>query len=268
SPEAAARRAFATGGRVPRGDAGDLVIRRDEVREQPLGRLGADAAAGERCGATPGNADDLEDPPAVHRVSHSVSAAVLEVARRAVLRHLALDVAADAPAHLERRDLVDPRLFGDFAVAVGAGGGVRAEHFDVAHVRKVHEVGDGIDADPLGGRPIAPRTPDLRDLGAVTVGGAVDDLVAPDARLHRGNPRLAGNRGRVVAVHAGDAVLTGVDVVAEEYRLAGTLELPGIALAQDGGSESRSGRPALRRHRAGEQEHRDSSPPHAPLTLR
>src|SRR6266571_8186832 len=65
----------------------------------------------------------------------------LEMARRTVARHLPLDVAPDAPAHLEGRHLGNLRLPGDVAVAVGAGGRVRAEHFDVAHVREMHEIG-------------------------------------------------------------------------------------------------------------------------------
>src|SRR5690349_17037651 len=64
----------------------------------------------------------------------------LEMARRAVARHLALDVASDAPAHLERRRLVETRLFGDLAVAIGARFGTRAERLDVPHVGEVHEI--------------------------------------------------------------------------------------------------------------------------------
>src|SRR5204863_10175715 len=101
-------------------------------------------------------------------------------------------------------------------MAIGARFGARAERLDVTHVREVHEVGDCVDADPLGRRLVAPRVADFGDLGTVSVGGTADHLMTADARLHGRNPWLAGDGGRVVAVHAGDAVWSGVDVVAEE----------------------------------------------------
>src|SRR2546430_9151009 len=176
----------------------------------------------------------------------------LEMARRAVARHLALDVAPDAPAHFQRRYLIDARLLGDLAMAIGARFGARAERLDVTHMREVYEVGDCVDADPLGRRLVAPRVADLGDLGAVSVGGAADHLMAADARLHGRNPRLAGDGGRVVAVHAGDTVLSGVDVVAEENRLARSPEISGVA--DDGGFEWRRRGAALRHNGAHEPE--------------
>src|SRR5207247_1573548 len=75
--ETAARSAFAAGRGVPGGDAGDLIVGRDEVGDQLLRRLGTDATAGEGGGAAPCHTEDLEEAPAVHPVGHSVSAAIL-----------------------------------------------------------------------------------------------------------------------------------------------------------------------------------------------
>src|SRR3989442_7654714 len=64
----------------------------------------------------------------------------LEMACRAVARHLALDVAPDTPAHLDGRHLTDLRLPRDVAAAGCAGSRVRAEEFCLAHGLEMHEV--------------------------------------------------------------------------------------------------------------------------------
>src|SRR2546428_7551923 len=68
----------------------------------------------------------------------------LKMARRTVARHFALDVAPDAPSHLEGRHLGDLRLPGDVTVAVGTSGCVRAEHLDMTPEREMHEVGNHV----------------------------------------------------------------------------------------------------------------------------
>ena len=96
-------------------------------------------------------------------------------------------------------------------------------------MREADEAGERVHANPLGRLPLAPGVTDLLDLGLVRGGGTPDQLVAADAGLQRWNARLARHRHGGVAVHAGNLVLAGVDVVTEENRLARTLEVPGIA---------------------------------------
>src|SRR2546425_10015379 len=52
--------------------------------------------------------------------------------------------------------------------------------------------------------------------------------MATHTGLHRRDTRLARDRRRVMAVHAGDLVLPGMHVVAEEDRLARPLEVAGV----------------------------------------
>src|SRR5690242_3542325 len=106
---------------------------------------------------------------------------MLVVTHRAVPRHLLLHVTADAPAHPERLHLRDLRGLRDVAVTEGAGR--VAEGFDVAHMREVHEPGQGVHADPLGRLPVAPGLPHLRDFGLVRRRGAADEQVAPHTCL-------------------------------------------------------------------------------------
>src|SRR3989442_5897790 len=61
------------------------------------------------------------------------------------------------------------------------------------------------------------------------MGRAGNELVAAEAPLHRGDARLARDRHGGVAVHAGDATLTRVNVVAKKDGLAGTLEPARVA---------------------------------------
>src|SRR3989442_12577304 len=62
--------------------------------------------------------------------------------------------------------------------------------------------------------------------------------MAPHARLHRRNARLAGDRCRVMAVHARDLILTCMHVMAEKNRLPWCLEI--TAVTDDGGLIPRS----------------------------
>ena len=59
-------RAFAAGGGIVRGDAGDLVLGRHRVRHEVLGRLGVDVARRRRRSGPPGRAQDCQEPSAVH----------------------------------------------------------------------------------------------------------------------------------------------------------------------------------------------------------
>jgi len=156
------------------------------------------------------------------------------MAHAAVAAHFVLEVAAHAPPHLERRDLGNLRHRFDIAVArrtrrVRIDAQSSPQSFDMTHVRELGEAGQGVNPNPFGGFPLAPGVAHFLDLGLMRRRRAADQLVSPDARLERWNPRLARDRGRVVAVHARDLILIRVDVVPEEDRLARAFERPRIA---------------------------------------
>src|SRR2546425_93828 len=85
--------------------------------------------------------------------------------------------------------------------------------------------------------------------------------VAAHARLHGRNARLAGDRCRVMAVHARDLILTCMHVMAEKDRLPRSLEI--AAVTDDGSLMTRGSRLSLlavRDHRReGEDKHHDRS---------
>src|SRR2546426_10393193 len=105
----------------------------------------------------------------------------------------------------------------------------------------------------------------LLDLGLVGRRRSRDELVTAEARLHRRDARLARDRHRRVAVHAGDAILARVNVVAKEDRLAGTLEPARVA--DDARRLGLLRLAGLRGHRAGhDNTHGDPRPgPATPL---
>src|SRR5215469_10608732 len=111
---------------------------------------------------------------------------MLVVTHGAVPRHLLLHVTADAPAHPERLHLRDLGRVRDVTVTGGAG--VVAEGLDVAHMREVHEPGEGVHADPLRRLLVTPGLPHLRDFGLVRRRRATDELMAAHAGLERRNP--------------------------------------------------------------------------------
>src|SRR5436309_8635913 len=151
------------------------------------------------------------------------------VTHGAIARDVALHVAVDAPAHLERGDLVHLRHAAHVAVAGDAALG--AQDLDVPLVREAHETRQRVHARPHGRPLVDPRLAhlfDLRLIGRLGV-GAADYLVTAEAGLHRGDPRLARDGHRAVTIEAGDLILTGVDVVTEEDGLAGTLQPPRVA---------------------------------------
>src|SRR2546428_153150 len=147
-----------------------------------------------------------------------------------VTRDAALHVAGDAPAHLERGDLVHLRHGAHVAVAVDAALG--AQDLDVALVREAHEARERVHASPLGRPFVGPRLPHLLDFRLMGRRGAADHLMTAEAGLHRGDPRLARDGHRAVTVQAGDLILTGVDVVTEEDWLAGILLPPLVSLGR------------------------------------
>src|SRR4051812_24425156 len=193
------------------------------------------------------------------------SGAVISVmAHAAVASHVVLNVTADAPAHAQRRDLLDLRRLLHVAMAGGARRWGRAEGLDVALVRKMHEAGYRVDANPLRRFLFTPGVADFFDLGLMRRRRTADQLVTTHARLEGRNPRLARNRGRVVAIHARDLVLPGMDIVTKENRLARSVEIAGVA--DDGSSVprclrgSRLGLLAVKDHRReGENQHHDRS---------
>ena len=155
----------------------------------------------------------------------------------AIACHLVFDVTAHAPPHAQRRDLGHLRHTLYFPVARRAR--LRAECFDVTHVRETREAGKRVDANPFRRLAIAPRIAhelDLRAFGARSgrvafqslAGSATHHLMAAEAGLQCGNPRLARNGGGIMAIHTGDLIFAGVDVVAEKNRLARPLEVAGI----------------------------------------
>src|SRR5689334_12690438 len=84
-----------------------------------------------------------------------------------------------------------------------------------------------------------------------------------EARLDGGDAGLTRDGDGAVTIEAGDPVLTGVNVVAEEDWLSGTLESPRVA--DDGSRDARGGLSCLRGGReADRQRDRDAdhSPPH------
>src|SRR5207247_5467355 len=198
-------------------------------------------------------------------------------AQRAIAAHLPLHVAVDAPAHLERGDLMHLRHRAHVPVARGAALG--AENVDVAHMGEPHEAGERVDADPLRRFLVDPgrlHLLDLRDFGATSRrilrgchGPAerpfapADDLVAAEARLDRGDPGLTRDGDGAVTVEAGDLVLAGVDVVAKEDRLTGTGEFPRVGDDASCGGRCRVW--ALRRGWAGNEES-DSDAGRGPTT--
>src|SRR5436305_12698038 len=64
------------------------------------------------------------------------------VTHGAVARDVALHVAVDAPAHLERGDLVHLRHA--IHVTVTSAAALGAQHLDVPHVREAHESGERV----------------------------------------------------------------------------------------------------------------------------
>src|SRR2546426_7061207 len=165
----------------------------------------------------------------------SMESVMLVMAYGAVASHVVLHVAAHAPPHAQRRDFIDLRHVLDLSMTRRAR--LRAERLDVSHMREADEPRQRMDPHPLGRLPLPPRVPNLLDLGLMRRGRSADQLMAPHARLQRRNPGLARDRGGIVAVHAGDLVLPGMNVVAEEDRRARPLEIAGAA--GDGGLVTR-----------------------------
>src|SRR5437660_2529997 len=166
-----------------------------------------------------------------------------------VATHLVLHVTPDAPPHAQRRHLKDLRHRLHRPVTGDARRG--AEGLDVSVMREVYEVGVGVDANPFRRVPVGPGFANFLDLRLVRRPGAADHLVAADTGLQRGNPRLARDRRRIMAVKAGDLVLPGVDVVTEEDRLAGTMQRPRVF--DDGSDPAGSGRVSLCRDGSGDE---------------
>src|SRR5438093_4712234 len=195
------------------------------------------------------------------------------VTHGAIARDVALHVAVDAPAHLERGDLIHLRHAAHVAVAGDTALGT--QDLDVPHVREAHESGERVDADPRWRLLADPRGQHLSHLGhlgrarrRVRDGtspapegpfAARHHLVAAEAGLHRRDPRLARDGHGTVTIQAGDLILTGVDVVTEEDGLAGTLEP--LRVAEDGSFVPGCRLTGLCRGREGDQERDRDAPP-------
>src|SRR5437879_2718636 len=186
------------------------------------------------------------------------------VTHGAVARDVALHVAVDAPAHLERGDLVHLRHGAHVAVAGGAALG--AQDLDMALVREAHEARECVHARPHGWPLVDPRLSDLFDLRLVGLRGTADYLMTAEAGLHRGDPRFARDGHRAVAVQTGDLILTGVNVVTKEDGLAGTLQPPRVA--DDGSLVARRRLTSLCRGRKGDRQCDRDPGPDPPTPLR
>src|SRR2546422_9510889 len=97
------------------------------------------------------------------------------VTHGAVARAVALHVAVDAPAHLERGDLVHLRHGAHVAVAVDAA--LSAQGLDVALVWETHEARERVHAGPHGRLPVGPRLAHLLDFRLMGRRGAADHLM-------------------------------------------------------------------------------------------
>src|SRR5882724_12597318 len=186
------------------------------------------------------------------------------VTHGAVARDVALHVAVDAPAHLERGDLVHLRHATHVAVAGAAAPG--AQDLDVPLVWEAHETWECVHARPHGRLLGGPRLAHLLDLRFMGRVGAADNLMTTEAGLHRGDPRLARDGHGAVTVQAGDLVLTGVDVVTEEDRLAGALQTPRVA--DDGSLVAIRRLTGLCRGREGDRQCDRNAGPDPPTPLR
>src|SRR5437870_945109 len=179
------------------------------------------------------------------------------VTHGAIARDVALHVAVDAPAHLERSDLIDLRHAAHVAVAGDTALGT--QDLDVPLVREAHEVRERVHARPLGWPLVGPRLAHLFDLCLMGRRRAADHLMTAEAGLHRRDPRLARDGHGAVTIQAGDLILTGVDVVTEEDGLARTLEP--LRVAEDGSFVPGCRLTGLCRGREGDQERDRDAPP-------
>src|SRR3989441_3731372 len=179
------------------------------------------------------------------------------VTHGAVARDVALHVAVDAPAHRERGHLV--HLGHATHVAVAGDAALGAQDLDMALVREAHEARQRVHARPHGRLLVDPRLSDLFDRRLIGLGRTADYLVTAEAGLHGGDPRLARDGHRAVAIQTGDLILAGVDVVAEKDGLAGTLEPP--RFADEGGLVAGGGLAGFRPARGGGQQRHPGGPP-------
>jgi hypothetical protein len=145
-------------------------------------------------------------------------------------------MAGDAEPHVVHSvHLVD--LGHALDVAMAGHAGVRTERFDVSLMGKVGVAREIMNPNPFYRLLFIPRLAKFPDLGLASAVAASDDQMASHAGLHRGDTRLRRDGDRVVAVLALDLVLTGVDVVAEENRLARSFEAATIGGGEHGSQD-------------------------------
>src|SRR2546427_328417 len=86
-------------------------------------------------------------PRTFRKRRRSMESVMSVMAHAAVAGHVVLDVATDAPAHAQRRDLIHLGHALDLSVTRLAC--LRAERLDVSHMREAHKAGQRVNADPL-----------------------------------------------------------------------------------------------------------------------
>src|SRR5215210_1095906 len=154
---------------------------------------------------------------------------------RAVPGHFPLGMAGDAEAHpIHVVHLKHLRHALDLAMTGATG--VGSQRLDVALVRKVRVSRQVMDPDPFDRLLLGPGLPHLLDLRLMRAVPPAYYQMTAHAGLHRWDAGLGRYRHRVVAVLALNLVLAGVDVVAEEDRLARTLQTSTVGSADDGSS--------------------------------
>src|SRR5688500_4972418 len=198
----------------------------NDVRNEPLGAAGA---ARSHARADTRDAEYLQEFTSLqaHQLTRSV------MTDEAVGAHLARAVAVDAPPHLQR---VRPH----HAIAGARASSVPDFHFrhrfdrpvtllareagaDVTHVREMSVVRNPVDAHPWDRPLLAPVRDQLLHFGAVCGDQRhTTRNVTARTHLHGRNAGIDRAVGCGMAVHAGDLIGTGMDVMGESNRLGGS----------------------------------------------
>ena len=128
-------------------------------------------------------------------------------------------MALDAPAHRERRVLIDP-IHSLHRPVTGLAGDAFS---DVALVREVDVIGKLVHANPLNGFAFDISLADFLNPRTIRL----HDAMAVHADVQRGNRRMPRALHVCVAVHAGDVIHASMKFVAKRDRLLRRITLIG-----------------------------------------